>query len=120
MAAPAIAQAAEAPAFLGVAASLTGRRWTGPPPELDRAAQALAQATGLPPAVALLLARAGVAAPDVPAYLAPTLRELMPDPSTLRDMDRAVAVIADAHLAAGHRSRCSPTTTWTARPARRC
>ena len=66
--------------FLDVSASLTGRRWIGPDPEQDRLREAMAQATGLPPAVCSVLVRRGVAAEDAAAFLAPTLRDLLPDP----------------------------------------
>ncbi|WP_112321596.1 single-stranded-DNA-specific exonuclease RecJ [Oceanibium sediminis] len=88
--------------FLGVTASLSGRRWVGPSGETLRRAAGLAQATGLPEAVTLVLARANVTAEDADAYLDPKLRDLMPDPSVLRDMDRAVEVIG-AHLKRGSR-----------------
>ena len=81
----------ESPAFLNVEASVTGRRWLGPTPEIDRLGQAIAQAAGLPEIVGRVLARRGVAPAEAAAYLAPALRDLMPDPSTLRDMDRAAA-----------------------------
>ena len=82
--------------FLGVARSLTGRRWLGPAPDVDRAALALAQQTGLPPLLSTILARQGVAPQEAETFLGPTLRDLMPDPSTLKDMDRAVAIFASA------------------------
>ncbi|MEM8787590.1 MAG: single-stranded-DNA-specific exonuclease RecJ [Pseudomonadota bacterium] len=85
--------------FLGVTRSLTGRRWAGPPAELTRRAAQLAQQTGLPDPVAQVLARAGVSAEAAPAYLEPRLRDLLPDPSDLADMDRAVALLAE-HLSA--------------------
>ncbi|MHA3977686.1 single-stranded-DNA-specific exonuclease RecJ [Halovulum sp. GXIMD14794] len=88
--------------FLGVTQSLTGRRWTGPAPTELRLAQALAQQTGLPEQICLILARAGIDATEADAYLAPTLRELMPDPSTLKDMDTATAIAAE-HLRTGSR-----------------
>ncbi len=90
------------PAFLGVETSLSGRRWVGPSDQDSRHAAALSQQTSLPQAVALILARAGVEASGVESYLAPTLRALMPDPSTLKDMDQATAIMMD-HLAAGDR-----------------
>lgn len=86
-------------AFLGVERSASGRRWVGPSPDEMRRAAALAQATGLPEHVTAILARAGVGSAEADAYLAPALRDLMPDPSTLRDMDRAV----DAFLSAVNR-----------------
>ena len=85
-----------APAFLGVEASLTGRRWSGPGLEQERAAEALAQATGLAPPVAAVLARRGVAAGEAEAFLAPTLRDTLPDPRRLKDMERAAARLTKA------------------------
>ncbi|MDA0721176.1 MAG: single-stranded-DNA-specific exonuclease RecJ, partial [Proteobacteria bacterium] len=76
-------------AFLGVAASLTGRRWVGPNAQEDRAAEAMAQATNLPPALCRTLARRGVPSPEAALFLAPTLRDLLPDPRSLRDMEKA-------------------------------
>ncbi|WP_390913258.1 single-stranded-DNA-specific exonuclease RecJ [Pseudosulfitobacter sp. SM2401] len=76
-------------AFLGVEASLTGRRWVGPPVEVDRAAEAIAQQTDLPRPVAQVLARRGVDAADAAAFLEPSLRDLLPDPRSLRDMEKA-------------------------------
>jgi single-stranded-DNA-specific exonuclease len=86
--------------FLGVDRSLTGRRWRGPGAAVERAALGLAQATGLPDIVARLLAVNGIAAEAADAYMAPTLRGLMPDPSSLADMDRAARRLAEA--VAGH------------------
>jgi len=68
---------------------LTGRRWVGPDAELERQAEALAQSTRLPLAVCSVLARNGVAAAEAAGYLAPSLRDLLPDPMTLRDMEPA-------------------------------
>ncbi len=79
------------PAFLNVVASLNGRRWIGPSAEEDRQSEAMAQETGLPAPLCRMLVRRGVAAPDAGAYLAPTLRELMPDPHQMRDMKKAAA-----------------------------
>lgn len=83
-------------AFLGVARSLTGRAWTGLSPEQDRAAEALAQATGLPDAVCRTLARRGVPPEEAASFLAPTLRDLLPDPRSLRDMEAAAQRFNDA------------------------
>lgn len=76
--------------FLGVSASLTGRAWIGPDLEEDRQAEALAQHTDLPRPVCQILARRGVEAAEAAQFLAPTLRDLLPDPRGLKDMDRAV------------------------------
>ena len=79
------------PAFLHVENSLTGRRWIGPTPELGRLAEAMEQATRLPLALCQILAKRGVGPDDAPAFLAPVLRDLLPDPASLRDMARAAA-----------------------------
>ena len=82
-------------AWLGVTASATGRHWVGLDPEQDRIAEAIAQ-TGQPHALARHLARRGVPPEDAESFLAPRLRDLLPDPLRLRDMD----VAADRLLAA--------------------
>ena len=83
-------------AFLNVEASLTGRRWIGLSPEQDRMAQAMAQQTTLPRPICQTLSRLGVPAMDAERYLAPTLKELLPNPSVLRDMDLAAERILRA------------------------
>ncbi|MHA7876850.1 single-stranded-DNA-specific exonuclease RecJ [Roseivivax sp.] len=77
--------------FLGIEQSLTGRRWVGPAPEVQRQAEALAQDTGLAPALCGTLARLGVTPGAAEAFLEPRLRDLLPDPRSLRDMERAAA-----------------------------
>jgi len=78
-------------AFLNVESSLTGRRWTGPTePEL-RLAEAMAQTTRLPLALCQTLVRRGVTPDEAAAFLAPSLRDLLPDPLTLKDMGPAAA-----------------------------
>lgn len=76
-------------AFLGVENSATGRRWVGPGAEEDRLAEAMEQATRLPAPVCRVLIRRGVAPEAAEAFLAPALRDLLPDPLSLRDMGRA-------------------------------
>ncbi|APZ51198.1 single-stranded-DNA-specific exonuclease RecJ [Salipiger abyssi] len=77
--------------YLGVEASLTGRRWVGPGVEQERQAEALAQQTALPRGLCQVLARLGVDVAEVPGYLEPKLRDLLPDPRSLRDMEVAAA-----------------------------
>ena len=77
--------------FLGVEHSLTGRRWLGPEADTLRLAEALVQRADLPPALAHILARRGVAPEAAQSFLAPALRDLLPDPLSLKDMDRAAA-----------------------------
>lgn len=85
-------------AFLNVAASLTGRRWVGPDVESDRLAEGMAQQTRLPLPLCRILAARGIAPEDAPAFLAPALRDLLPDPLTLKDMapaaDRLLRAVA--------------------------
>ena len=83
-------------AFLGVETSLTGRKWLGPTVELERAAELIVQDTDLPRALAQVLARRGVSAQEATSFLAPQLRELLPDPRSLKDMERASARIVRA------------------------
>jgi single-stranded-DNA-specific exonuclease len=81
--------------FLGVERSLLGKRWRQRAGD-DRAGLALAQRLGLPEIVGRLLAARGVGAEAADRFLAPTLRDFLPDPSHLRDMDKAVERIVRA------------------------
>ncbi len=83
-----IADHVETP-FLGVTASLTGRPWLGPTAADDRLCETMVQGTGLPDAVARVLCGAGVAPSEAEAYLAPAIRDLLPDPMGLKDMGEA-------------------------------
>ena len=87
--------AAFAGAMLGVERSVSGRRWrlrTGD----DRAGQAIAERLALPEIVGRLLAQRGIDADHAPAFLAPRLRDQLPDPSHLRDMEIAAARLVRA------------------------
>ncbi|MCH2166612.1 MAG: single-stranded-DNA-specific exonuclease RecJ [Oceanicola sp.] len=86
----------ELPAFLGVEASLTGRRWCGPNLQLERSTEALVQATDLPAPLCAVLAQRGVPATQVDSFLAPALRDLLPDPRSLRDMEDAARIWLEA------------------------
>ncbi|WP_439156063.1 single-stranded-DNA-specific exonuclease RecJ [Yoonia sp.] len=110
-------------AFLGIEVSATGRRWTGPGAEEDRQSEAMAQTTGLPVPLCRTLVRRGVDAQDSGRFLAPTLRDLLPDPRILRDMDIAtgrflqavakkekIAVFADYDVDGG--SSAALLITW--------
>ena len=76
-------------AYLGIETSLSGRRWIGPGAEIDRLAEAMAQSTALPRPLCQTLARLGVPEAEAEAYLAPQLRDLLPDPRSLKDMEPA-------------------------------
>lgn len=83
--------------WLGVTQSATGRCWTGLSPEEDRLAEAIAQ-TGQPLPLARHLARRGVLPQDAAGFLDPKLRDLLPDPLTLRDMGLAAERLLAAAL----------------------
>jgi single-stranded-DNA-specific exonuclease len=76
-------------AYLNVVSSLTGHRWIGPDAESDRQTEAMQQATDLPAAICRTLVRQGVTPQDAVPYLSPSLRELLPDPMRLHDMEPA-------------------------------
>ena len=85
--------------FLDVRKSVTGLSWSH---RLDfrqeNAALAMAQGHGVPDIVARVLAGRGVGQDDAQRFLDPTIRDLLPDPRTLTDMDAAANRIADAIL----------------------
>ncbi|SMR71458.1 exonuclease RecJ [Aliiroseovarius halocynthiae] len=80
-------------AFLGVESSLTGRKWIGPSTEVERQAEAISQHTSLPLPLCTLLAQRGIPPHEATGFLDPTLRELLPDPRKLKDMDKAATRI---------------------------
>lgn len=90
-------------AFLDVMHSFNGRRWAA---RLDEAGQrealAMVQAHGLSDILARVLAGRGIAAADAAPFLAPRLRDSMPDPDTMRDMPAAAARLSRAALAGEH------------------
>ncbi|WP_428409378.1 single-stranded-DNA-specific exonuclease RecJ [Hyphococcus sp.] len=77
---------------MGAAAS--GRRWRLR--EADAAVAAAIGASGFDPVLSRILAARGVGADTVERYLAPSLRDEMPDPFVLKDMDRAAERLARA------------------------
>ena len=82
--------------FLGVHSSLTGRRWTGPDASTERLIEAMAQQTGQPPAVSAILVKRGVSAEQSAGFLTPQLRDLLPDPKNLKDMQTAASRVLNA------------------------
>jgi single-stranded-DNA-specific exonuclease len=80
---------------LGVARSVSGRRWVWRTGE-DRIGLGIAQRVGLPEIVGRLLAARGVNMDAACDFLDPTLRALLPDPSVLIDMDVAADRLAHA------------------------
>lgn len=83
--------------FLGVDPSISGRTWRE---RLDAVAAnhalAMAQRHDVPDVLARVAAGRGVGVDDLPAFLDPSLRDLMPNPSSLTDMDQAADRIAAA------------------------
>ncbi|WP_136619478.1 MULTISPECIES: single-stranded-DNA-specific exonuclease RecJ [Mesorhizobium] len=86
--------------FLDVRQSATGVSWEHRLTERqDMIALAIAQGHGVPDVVARVLAGRGVTAEQTERFLDPTIRDLLPDPASLTDMDRAAARIAAAVMA---------------------
>jgi single-stranded-DNA-specific exonuclease len=83
------------PAFLGVERSLLGQRWRHRHGE-DRVGIAIAQRLGVPELVGRIVAARGIGIDEAERFLNPTLREALPDPLHLKDMDRAIARLARA------------------------
>ena len=83
--------------FLDIRQSACGLAWHH---RLDQRqeniALAMAQTHGVPDIVARILAGRGVTLDAAARFLDPTIRELLPDPSSLTDMDRAAARLAEA------------------------
>ncbi|MER9135015.1 single-stranded-DNA-specific exonuclease RecJ [Mesorhizobium sp. M0830] len=86
--------------FLDVRQSVSGVSWEHRLTERqDMIALAIAQGYGVPDIVARVLAGRGVTAEQTERFLDPTIRDLLPDPASLTDMDRAAARIAAAVMA---------------------
>jgi single-stranded-DNA-specific exonuclease len=81
--------------LLTVERSVCGRRWRMHNWD-DRVGQAIAERLALPEIVSRLLAQRGVDLNHAPGFLAPRLREQLPDPSHLRDMEIATARLVRA------------------------
>ncbi len=73
--------------FLGVSCSISGRSWQVRPCD-SRYALAIAQRHDLPDILGRVLAARGVLIEEVPDYLDPTLRRLIPPPATVQDLER--------------------------------
>ena len=89
---------------MGVATSLSGRRWVwrtalggaGGVDLIERAGLGIAQRLDVSDMVGRLLAGRGIGIDRAADFLDPTLRALMPDPDVLADMPTASARLADA------------------------
>lgn len=83
--------------FMGVEASLTGQKWIT---RLDNLGQNtaldIAQKTDIPELIARVIAARGVSSAEAATFLAPSIRDLMPDPSTMTDCDAGAQRIVQA------------------------
>ena len=79
----------------GVACSFSGRRWVLGSGDED-AARALAMRPGISLTLARIVLARGIAADDADDFLNPTLKKLLPEPLTLKDMDKVVARVMAA------------------------
>ena len=84
--------------FLDVQRSLSGRRWT-PRLQDERLAQAIAERHELPEILGRVMAARGVGLEEAEAFLNPTIRSLMPQPSALQDMEKGAERLAEAIIA---------------------
>ena len=75
--------------------SLTGRPWVFRPAD-DREVMACSQKHGLSDVLARILVARGIAADEVEVFLNPTLKNSLPDPAHLLDMDVASTRVATA------------------------
>ncbi len=84
--------------FLGIERSVSGQSWRGRLKD-ERAAQAIAQKYELPEILGRVIAARDVALDDAEAFLAPTLRDLMPPAAGMCDLaqgaDRVARAIVD-------------------------
>ncbi|HEX6121066.1 MAG TPA: single-stranded-DNA-specific exonuclease RecJ [Dongiaceae bacterium] len=91
----------DAAPYLGIARSLCGRFWLERPGD-ERLGLAIAQRCQVPELIGRMLAARGQSPESAPGFLEPRLRDLLTDPSELKDMDRAAERLADA-VAVGER-----------------
>lgn len=84
------------PAYLSVETSAMGRRWVSRDPAAERLGAAIAQRHDLPLLLGQVLAARQVPIGEVPVFLDPTLKALMPDPHLLRDAEAAAARLVQA------------------------
>ena len=82
-------------AFLGVECSLEGKKWLAHEPD-GRLALAMAQRLEIPELVARVMVTRGIKLDDATRFINPTLRDLLPNPSDLEDMDRAAERLVTA------------------------
>lgn len=81
--------------LLGVRRSVLGQMWIERP-YLARIAEGIASQNDVPLVTARIMAARGVNIDSAAAYLAPSIKDLMPDPSVIKDMDKAIERIVVA------------------------
>src|SRR5258708_2615978 len=82
-------------AFLGVERSVSGRRWRTRGSDNGEGAL-ISERLALPEIVGRLLAQRDIRLAAAPGFLAPRLRDQLPDPAHLRDMAPAVERLVGA------------------------
>ncbi len=80
---------------LNVERSVLNKKWVSVPTD-ERMAQGISQAYGVPEIVGSLLVARGINFDNVEEFLNPSIKNQLPNPSVLQDMDKAAARIADA------------------------
>jgi single-stranded-DNA-specific exonuclease len=80
-----------------VEGTVSGRSWRLRPADPERST-AIAQHHGLPEILGRVLAGRGLAPAEVPGFLEPRLKDALPDPSHLADLDRVADRLAAAVL----------------------
>ncbi|MBL4788850.1 MAG: single-stranded-DNA-specific exonuclease RecJ [Kordiimonadaceae bacterium] len=81
--------------LLGVRCSALGQQWQMRP-YMERHAEAIASRLGVPLVVGQLIAGRGISIDDADVFYNPTLKNSLPDPSTLKDMDKGAARLVRA------------------------
>jgi len=80
---------------LGVRRSVMGQMWVERP-HIPRIAEAIAERLDIPLVAARLMAGRGVSIDGADSFMDPQLRDLMPNPSDVKDMDRAAKRVVNA------------------------
>lgn len=80
---------------LNVGQSATNKAWQATPSD-DRLALAIAQRYGIADVLGRILVARDIGMDDVDDFLNPSLKQALPDPSHLKDMDKGAGLIADA------------------------
>jgi len=86
--------------FLDVEQSASGQKWLDRLDNVTRnVALDIAQSIDVSELAARVMAGRGVSSEDAQKFLSPTIRDLMPDPSVLTDMDKAANRLTEAVIA---------------------